>query len=80
MLYPVKDITIALLYHKFSKAHIAKLGVSRQLAEKWGLVETKTTSNANPKRKGMIESMLDAYKHAHPDEQSKVLEKNNKYT
>jgi hypothetical protein len=41
----------------------------RQLAEKWGLIETKTTKNAKPKRKGMIESMLGAYKSAHPDEQ-----------
>ena len=41
----------------------------RQVAEKWGLIETKTTKNAKPNRKGMIESMLGAYKRAHPDDQ-----------
>jgi hypothetical protein len=76
-----QDVFNGLVNTGMSDHYLGHTGMTvRQLAEKWGLVETKTTSNANPKRKGMIESMLDAYKHAHPDEQSKVLEKNNKYT
>jgi hypothetical protein len=65
-----QDIFSGLVNTGMSDHYLGHTGMTvRQLAEKWGLVETKTTSNAKPKRKDMIESMLGAYKRAHPDEQ-----------
>ena len=65
-----QNILSGLVNTGMSDHYLGHTGMTvRQLAEKWGLIETKTTSNAKPKRKGMIESMLGAYKRAHPDEQ-----------
>ena len=65
-----QDILSGLVNTGMSDHYLGHTGMTvRQLAEKWGLIETKTTSNAKPKRKGMIESMLGAHKRAHPDEQ-----------
>ncbi len=65
-----QDIFSGLVNTGMSDHYLGHSGMTiRQLAEKWGLIETNTTSNAKPKRKGMIESMLGAYKRAHPDEQ-----------
>ena len=65
-----QDILSGLVNTGMSDHYLGHTGMTvRQLAEKWGLIETKTTKNAKPKRKGMIESMLGAYKSAHPDEQ-----------
>jgi hypothetical protein len=65
-----QEILSGLVNTGMSDHYLGHTGMTvRQLAEKWGLIETKTTSNAKPKRKGMIESMLGAYKRAHPDEQ-----------
>ena len=65
-----QDILSGLVNTGMSDHYLGHTGMTvRQLAEKWGLIETKTTKNANPKRKGMIESMLGEYKSAHPDEQ-----------
>ena len=64
-----QDILSGLVNTGMSDHYLGHTGMTvRQLAEKWGLVETKTTSNAKPKRKDMIESMSGAYKRAHPDE------------
>ena len=64
-----QDILSGLVNTGMSDHYLGHTGMTvRQLAEKWGLIETKTTSNAKPKRKGMIESMLGAYKRAHPDD------------
>ncbi len=64
-----QDILSGLVNTGMSDHYLGHTGMTvRQLAEKWGLIETKTASNAKPKRKGMIESMLGAYKSAHPDE------------
>ena len=64
-----QDILSGLVNTGMSDHYLGHTGMTvRQLAEKWGLIETKTTKNAKPKRKGMIESMLGAYKSAHPDE------------
>jgi hypothetical protein len=65
-----QDILSGLVNTGMSDHYLGHTGMTvRQLAEKWGLIETKTTKNAKPKRKGMIESMSDAYNRAHPDEQ-----------
>ena len=65
-----QDIISGLVNTGMSDHYLGHTGMTvRQLAEKWGLIETKTTKNVKPKRKGMIESMLGAYKRAHPDEQ-----------
>ena len=65
-----QDILSGLVNTGMSDHYLGHTGMTvRQLAEKWGLIETKTTKNAKPRRKGMIESMLGAYKSAHPDEQ-----------
>ena len=65
-----QDILSGLVNTGMSDHYLGHTGMTvRQVAEKWGLIETKTTKNAKPKRKGMIESMLGAYKRAHPDEQ-----------
>ena len=65
-----QDIFSGIVNTGMSDHYLGHTGMTvRQLAEKWGLIETKTTKNAKPKRKGMIESMLGAYKRAHPDEQ-----------
>ena len=64
-----QDILSGLVKTGMSDHYLGHTGMTvKQLAEKWGLIETKTTKNAKPKRKGMIESMLGAYKSAHPDE------------
>ena len=69
-----QDILSGLVNTGMSDNYLGHTGMTvRQLAEKWGLIETKTTSNAKPKRRGMIESMLGAYKSAHPDEQPEGL-------
>ena len=65
-----QDIFSGLVNTGMSDHYLGHTGMTvRQQAEKWGLIETKTTKNAKPKSKGMIESMLGAYKLAHPDEQ-----------
>ncbi len=68
------DILSGLVNTGMADHYLGHTGMTvRQLAEKWGLIETKIASNAKPKRKGMIESMLGAYKRAHPDEQPEGL-------
>ena len=65
-----QDILSGLVNTGMSDDYLGHTGMTvRQVAEKWGLIETKTTKNAKPNRKGMIESMLGAYKRAHPDDQ-----------
>ena len=65
-----QDILSGLVNTRMSDHYLGHTGMTvRQLAEKWGLVEAKITSNAKPKRKDMIESMSGAYKRAHPDEE-----------
>ena len=65
-----QDILSGLVNTGMSDHYLGHTGMTvRQLAEKWGLVEAKTTSNPKPKRKDMIESMSGAYKRAHPDEE-----------
>lgn len=64
-----QDIFSGLVNTGMSDHYLGHTGMTvRQVAEKWGLIETKTTKNVKPKRKGMIESMLGAYKRAHPDD------------
>jgi len=64
-----QDIFSGLVNTGMSDHYLGHTGMTvRQVAEKWGLIETKTTKNVKPKRKGMIESMLGAYERAHPDE------------
>lgn len=66
-----QDILSGLVNTGMADHYLGHTGMTvRELAEKWGLIETKTTKNVKPKRKGMIESMVDAYKRAHPDEQA----------
>ena len=65
-----QDILSGLVNTGMADHYLGHTGMTvRQVAEKWGLIETKTTKNAKPNRKGMIESMLGAYKRAHPDDQ-----------
>jgi hypothetical protein len=69
-----QDILSGLVNTGMSDHYLGHTGMTvRQLAEKWGLIETKTTKNAKPKRKGMIDSMLEGYKRSHPDEQPEGL-------
>jgi hypothetical protein len=65
-----QDIFSGLVNTGMADQYLGHTGMTvRQLAEKWGPIKTKTTKKSKPKRKGMIESMLGAYKRAHPDEQ-----------
>ncbi|MGA7977499.1 MAG: hypothetical protein WB975_09700 [Nitrososphaeraceae archaeon] len=65
-----QDILRGLVNTGMADHYLGHTGMTvRQLAEKWGLIETKAASNAKPKRKDMIESMSGAYKSSHPDEQ-----------
>ena len=69
-----QDIFSGLVNTGMSDHYLGHTGMTvRQVAEKWGLIETKTTKNAEPNRKGMIKSMLGAYKRAHPDDQHEDL-------
>ena len=65
-----QDVFNGLVNTGMSDHYLGHTGMTvRQLAEKWGLIETKTTSNAKPKRNDMIEGMSGAYNRAHPDEE-----------